>query len=124
MNQEDLHKPVRECVREVKSILSIYQTVDEAIAHIRKTHSIDRSIIYFYVVDEREKLLGVVRTRDLLTSPPDTPIRELINTKIQTISGHQSMYSALMLMQKISPSCFARRRKRQIYRHSRCAKLF
>jgi len=100
MEYDQLQKPCSEFIREVRSLLSIDQTVDEAIKLIRETHSVDRSTIYFFVVDDRGKLLGVIRTRELLTSAPDTPIRLLINTKVQTIGSHYSMYSALMLMQK------------------------
>lgn len=100
MKQEDLQKPVKESVREVKSLLFIHQTVDEAITHIRNTHSIDKSVVYFYVIDERGKLLGVIGTRDLLTSAPETPIAHLIHTKVKTVQANHTMYDALMLMQK------------------------
>lgn len=100
MRHEYLHKGVKDCAREVKSILSIGQNVGESIEMIRNTRIVDRSIIYFYVVDDNDNLLGIIKTRDLLMSDPSTPIKLLINTKIRTIKSSYTMYDALMLMQK------------------------
>lgn len=100
MDFNKLHSPVSESVRPVKSLLSINQTVNEAVEQIRKAHSVDRSVVYFYVVDEAGRLLGVVGTRELLISPPETPLSLLINTKVRTIQGYRTMHEALILMQK------------------------
>jgi len=100
MDQNQLSRPVGECVRKVKSLLSINQTVNEAIEQIRNAHSVDRSVIYFYVIDDSGRLLGVIGTRELLSSPPETQLRFLINTKVKTIQGYQTMHEALILMQK------------------------
>lgn len=100
MDQNKLLKPVRESVRPVKSLLSIHQTVSEAVEQIRKAHTVDRSVVYFYVIDDVGRLLGVIGTRDLLISPPDTPLNLLINTKVRTIQDHQTMHEALVIMQK------------------------
>lgn len=100
MKQEDLQKPVKTSVREVKSLLSIDQTVEGAINHIRETHGVDRSVVYFYVIGERGQLLGIVGARDLLTSPLETPLRHLVHTKVETIHAHQTLYDAMMLMKK------------------------
>jgi magnesium transporter len=39
-------------------------------------------VLYAYVVDEQNKLVGVVRLRDLLLAPNDTPVQKLMTDKI------------------------------------------
>ena len=100
MKKDELEKSVAERAKKVESLLTIHQTVDEAIHHIRRVHVLDRNIYYFYVLDDQRKLLGVVSTRDLLISSPDTPIATLINTKIKSLQSHHTMKEALLHMQK------------------------
>jgi magnesium transporter len=100
MKKDDLDKPVRERAKKVESILTIHQTVDEAIRHIRRLHILEKNIYYFYVVDEGLRLLGFVSTRDLLLSSPDTPLATLLHTKIKTLQSHHTMKEAILLMQK------------------------
>ena len=100
MKKDELDNPVGERAKKVESLLTIHQTVDEAIHHIRRVHVLDRNIYYFYVLDDQKKLLGVVSTRDLLISSPDTPIATLINTKIKSLQSNHTMKEALLHMQK------------------------
>lgn len=100
MKRDDLEKPVKDRVRKVESLLQIHQNVDEAIHHIRRVHILDRNIFYFYVVDEHNKLLGIISTRDLLVSSPDTPVATLLNTKIKSVPSNYTMRETLLLMQK------------------------
>lgn len=60
-------------------------TAQEAIDSIRASDDLDESILYLYVVDEEQRLRGVVPIRRLVASPPDRPcsdlmIREAIST--------------------------------------------
>ncbi|MBM3193130.1 MAG: magnesium transporter [Chlamydiae bacterium] len=100
MKKDDLDRCVRERVKKVESLLTIHQTVDEAIRHIRKLHILEKNIYYFYVVDDGLRLLGFVSARDLLISSPDTPIASLLNTKIKTLQSDHTMKEAILLMQK------------------------
>jgi len=56
------------------------QTVSQAINSIRTCCPSER-IIYFYVVNEGGKLLGVVPTRRLLMSSEDTLIKDIMVKK-------------------------------------------
>lgn len=100
IKREKLGKRAKDVARKVESQLSINQTVDEAINQIRLAHATDKGVVYFYVVDERGKLLGTVNTRELLISSPETPLRKIVNTKIKTLQSHHTVYEGLMLMQK------------------------
>lgn len=66
-------------------------------AHLRASEAIDRlrllapnseTIYYLYVLEEAtRKLLGVVSLRDLIISPRQTPVRELMETEIVTLKA-------------------------------------
>ena len=59
-----------------------FSSVDEAIQAIRQQSSELETIYYIYVIDEEEKLVGVVSMRDLLLATPETPVASLMKTKI------------------------------------------
>jgi len=63
--------------------VSSSQTVGEAVALLREHKNDFRSkFIYLYVVDEGNKLVGVLRTRDLLMEDPVMPIGRLMKSSI------------------------------------------
>ena len=62
------------------------RTVEEATAVIRQTGSELDLIYYLYVLDEQEHLLGVLSLRDLLTAPPQTPLDQIMDTRIVSVS--------------------------------------
>jgi magnesium transporter len=100
MKKDDLQKKVSARAKKVESLLSVHQTVDDAIHHIRRVQILDKNIYYFYVVDEEDKLLGCVSSRDLLISSPDTALGALLNTHVKSVQGHHTMKEALLMMQK------------------------
>ncbi|MCW5828934.1 MAG: magnesium transporter [Deltaproteobacteria bacterium] len=54
--------------------------VDEAIRYLQKQgRSHLETIYYIYVLDSAQRLIGVVSFRDLFASPPDKPVREIMN---------------------------------------------
>ncbi len=100
MERDDLEDKVSSRAKKVDLLLSVDLTVDEAITRIRKMNVIDPNIYYFYVVDSDESLLGFVSTRDLLIREANTPLANLLNTKIRVVHGHHTMREAFLLMQK------------------------
>ena len=72
---EDLTRPVKEFVTEVEFTLPGDLTIKDALHSLQGKH-LSHKIIYFYVVDDENKLLGIVPTRRLLLSNPETKIRE------------------------------------------------
>lgn len=100
VKKEILNAKAKETAIPVNSVLSFSQTVQDAIDHIRNTAFTHQTVVYFYVLDDNEHLLGVVNTRDLLSNDPRTPIREITNSRVKTISGEQTTYEGLLLMQK------------------------
>ncbi len=53
-------------------------TCDETICRLRELAPRAETIYYVYVVDEEERLVGVLSLRDLVISPPTTPVREIM----------------------------------------------
>src|SRR5579871_2078106 len=61
---------------DVPRLLARY-TVGEALAALREKPP-EGAILYFYVVDDDDHLQGVVPTRRLILSPPETPLAEIM----------------------------------------------
>jgi magnesium transporter len=53
-------------------------TAQQAIDRLREMEPDAETIYYVYVVDTEERLVGVLSLRDLIVSPPDKPIREVM----------------------------------------------
>jgi magnesium transporter len=73
----DLDDAVTKHLRGDCTRLRLGQTVGQALDGLRRDPPADR-IIYFYVVDDDGKLLGVVPTRHLLLNPPERPLAEIM----------------------------------------------
>src|SRR5512147_1353404 len=58
-------------------------TVDEAISYLRKDARMrEKTVYYVFVVDAQEHLLGVVSFRDLLVSPGDKLVRDVMRADV------------------------------------------
>ena len=65
-------------------------TVDEAISYLRKQRREHVETIYYaYVLDERQRLLGVVSFRELFGAEPHRRVREVMRTDVVTVSDQQ-----------------------------------
>jgi len=93
----DLAKLVKDCVSEVPITLHMSQTIEEAIVSLRKKR-VDDSIIYFYVVDDRERLKGVVSTRKLLLKDPGMKLSDVMDKTVIRLSGSQTLKDALQYL--------------------------
>jgi len=72
------------------------ETVDEALEALRE-EAPQNPIVYFYVVDDDHRLVGVVPTRRLLISPSQTTIRELMLTDLVTVAVDATVLDACRL---------------------------
>ncbi|MBI5422253.1 magnesium transporter [Candidatus Peregrinibacteria bacterium] len=75
-------------------------TVGDAIAHIRKVSKSYRTILFIYVVNEKNHLLGVVSLRTLLISNANDPIEKVMKRiKLhQTVQPEASLKDVATLM--------------------------
>lgn len=74
-------------------------TVGEALSIIRR-EGVGERIIYFYVINERGQLVGIVPTRRLLTSMPSEPVAEIMITDIVTIPHRATVHDACEMFVK------------------------
>jgi magnesium transporter len=88
-----LNEPVSRHIRKDYSTLYPQWTVGEALDHMRRFPPPGR-IIYFYVVDEQMKLLGVVPTRRLLLAPPDHLIQDVMIREVIAVPAEATVLEA------------------------------
>jgi magnesium transporter len=77
LSEQELHDSISSKLHRDFSRLHVKQTVGEALAEIRRNPPPSR-IIYFYVLDDEERLQGVIPTRRLLLSELDTPLSKIM----------------------------------------------
>jgi magnesium transporter len=61
-------------------------TIDEAVAYLRRQAGQVETIYDAYVLNEDQRLLGVVSLRDLLSAPRDQVVRHLMRTSFQSVA--------------------------------------
>ncbi len=70
----DFNARVEEYARKDIPLLRAEANVEKALETIRR-EGVGERVIYFYAVDEQNRLVGVVPTRRLLTATPETLLR-------------------------------------------------
>lgn len=73
--------------------LNAGQTVGEALAFLRANPPAGR-IVYFYVVDDAERLVGIVPARRLILATPETPIADLMVRQLVTVPQDATVLEA------------------------------
>jgi NhaA family Na+:H+ antiporter len=88
-----LDDPVTRRMHQDFTRLRIGQTVGEALDWLRRNPPPGR-VIYFYVVDEDSRLQGVVPTRRLVLSPPETPLADIMVKKTVALPAAATVLDA------------------------------
>src|SRR5436190_24394724 len=83
-NPEHFQQPVMTVARNDFATLRQDLTVQQALTAIRQ-RGVGEKIVYFYVVDEDERLAGVVPTRRLLTAPLEQQLCDLMIKRVVAI---------------------------------------
>jgi magnesium transporter len=83
-----------EIIKPVHVVLQEHHTIKEALQQLRTSYT-DEKIIYFYVINEKGTLVGVVSTRSLLLSSLETPIEKIMDRKIVSLLDSQTKREAL-----------------------------
>ena len=90
---QHLNQPVSEFIRKDFAQLRESMTTREALDAIRQK-GIGEKIVYFYVVNEHERLVGVLPTRRLLTAALDQRIGDLMIKRIVAIPRTATLLEA------------------------------
>jgi magnesium transporter len=96
MTQQPAHsdQPVLAVARRDFSVLRQDLTVQEALDAIRR-HALGERIVYFYIVDAEERLVGVVPTRRLLTADLHEQLSHIMVRRVITIPHTATVFDAL-----------------------------
>lgn len=90
----DLRRPIQSHVKPVQTTVRADQTVQQALDDLRQ-RTIDSKVIYFYVLDEEDRLKGVVATRALLLSDLDATIESIMHGNVVTLTPETTLEEAL-----------------------------
>ncbi len=93
MTPLNFHEPVVTHARKDFPLLDTGMTVQAALDRIR-TEGVGERVIYFYAVDDEEKLAGVLPTRRLLTAPLDKLVREIMIPRVVAVPARASVLEA------------------------------
>jgi magnesium transporter len=77
-------QPVRTVAREDVTTLNQDLTVQQALDAVRQ-RGVGEKIVYFYVVNDREELTGVVPTRRLLSAPLDQRLSAIMVRRVMSV---------------------------------------
>src|SRR5438045_1636139 len=89
----DFDAPIVEHARKDFPLLDEGMIVGKALERIRR-EGIGERVIYFYAIDERRRLVGVVPTRRLLTAPLEAQLRDIMVPRVVAIPGNATVLDA------------------------------
>jgi magnesium transporter len=89
----DFNAPVVDHARKDFPLLRADMTVGEALERIRR-EGVGERVIYFYSVDEKERLVGVVPTRRLLTATLERPLHEIMVPRVVAVPAAATILDA------------------------------
>jgi magnesium transporter len=84
--KEHLNESITSVARRGVATLREEASVGEALEMIRgQGEALGEKVVYFYVVDDEERLVGVLPTRRLLTSPPQTRLGDIMVRRVLSL---------------------------------------
>lgn len=92
-DKQKYSQPVLDHARKDFTALDKNLSVDETLKKIR-AEGLGERIVYFYVVDDEKKLVGVLPTRRLLTGKPEQKIEELMVKRVAALPKTATVYDA------------------------------
>ncbi len=93
LTRVNLNEPVTRHLRQDYTRLFADQTVGGALKWLRR-HPPPGRIIYFYVLDREGRLQGVVPTRRLVVSPPETPLGDIMVGTVVALPAEATVLEA------------------------------
>ena len=81
LGSKELEKPVKEFTSPFEFAFTIDQTVAEVLERLHRTKR-EKQVEYFYITDQQKRLQGILTIRDLLYSPPETKLIDIIDPDV------------------------------------------
>ena len=91
--QKRFEEPILSHIHSDFGLLRQEWTVHQTIEHLR-TLNVGEKIVYFYVVGENDRLVGVVPTRKLLMSAADQTLGEVMNRRVVAMPKSATVFDA------------------------------
>ncbi|MEW6653329.1 MAG: magnesium transporter [Bacteroidota bacterium] len=88
------HHLVVDYARKDFNALNKNLSVDEALKKIR-FEGVGERIVYFYVIDDEQKLVGVLPTRRLLIGKLEQKLEEIMVKRVAALTSNSTVYDAL-----------------------------
>jgi len=98
-DEKDLSQPVGRFLTRVETVIFLHETLSEVLQSLHQKN-IKQKIVYFYVVDDNYKLKGIVSTRQLLLSEPNSKIADIMQEQIIKLKVNQTLDEALILFDR------------------------
>src|SRR5713101_6775737 len=89
----DFNAPALDHARTDFPLLEANASVEKALEAIRR-EGVGERVIYFYAVDEQNRLVGVVPTRRLLTADPETHLAEIMVPRVVALPAEATVLEA------------------------------
>jgi magnesium transporter len=89
-----LDDPVVKHMRADVSRLHVGKTVGEALTALRQSPRPAGRIVYFYVVDDEDRLKGVIPSKSLLLSPPEARVDDIMLRQVIAIPAAATVLDA------------------------------
>lgn len=93
MNTPHLDEPVTRRLRTEYAKIRARHDVAAALADAR-TSGRGAKFLYFYVLDDDDRLVGVVPTRELLMSEPTTPVADIMQKRVVSLPDSATLMDA------------------------------
>ncbi|HVV73578.1 MAG TPA: CBS domain-containing protein, partial [Verrucomicrobiae bacterium] len=93
---EHLNQPVLPLARRDFATLHADYTVHQALDSVR-SQGVGEKVVYFYVTDAQNKLVGVLPTRRLLTSPLEQKLSEIMIRRVVALPQTATILDACEL---------------------------
>jgi magnesium transporter len=84
----------------VDIVLHESMTVEEAIARLRRVAPTSEAVYYLFVVNDRNRLVGVVSLRQLVVSPPSTRVAQIMDPDVIHVHADADQEEAARLMSR------------------------
>jgi len=92
-NPERLEQNVLTEAKQDFARILVDQTVGEALVYVQQSQ-LGGQVVYFYVVDQDDRLQGVVPARGLLLNPAHTPVADIMIRQVATVPVDATLLDA------------------------------
>lgn len=75
-------------------------TAEEALRHLRETVTDPETLLYVYVLDEDERLIGVFSLGELVLAPPDASVRDIMEERVVSVRPEASQDEVAQVVAK------------------------